>query len=137
MFREKCKNCRMRLTCRNSALGWIFFLIGLIATVSMRVIEPLRIIDTVYAKLAWYVGVAGFFLFFLYKYKALVDRSKVIKQSRLDEKIASSSRLSQEDYKTLSEMLCSQDNWMERTNFQVIFILSAVALALALWNDLL
>lgn len=135
MAKPKCESCGMRQVCRDSSLSWVLFFIGLIATIALRVIEPIRAISPLYAKLSWYIGVAGFFLFFIYKYRVLLKRSRIIKETGLAGKLASSEKLSEKEYRLLSEIVCSQDSWMERYNFFAIFILSALALAVALWFD--
>jgi uncharacterized membrane protein len=137
MANPECKSCRMRGVCRDSKTSWMFFFIGVIATIALRIIEPVRAVNPFYAKISWYVGVTGFFLFFVYKYLELNKRSKIIRETGLKEKLASSAKLSDDEYMLLSEIVCSQGNWKERANFLVIFTLSAVALALALWIDLI
>jgi len=86
----------------------------------------------VYGKVSWYIGVFGFFVFFIFKYREARARAKVIKATDLKDKLASSEKLLPEDYTLLSSIVCSQDNAKERANFFVIFALSAVALAYAL-----
>ncbi|MFH0859789.1 MAG: hypothetical protein V1921_01175 [Candidatus Altiarchaeota archaeon] len=136
MTRPVCETCGMRHVCRDSSASWIFFLIGIIATISLRIIEPLRNISPSYAKISWYVGVTGFLLFFIYKYRILKQKSEVIRETGLKDKLFASSKLTTEDYTLLSEIVCSQDNWKERANFMVIFALSGLALLVALWFEL-
>jgi len=135
MSKPECKSCGFRGVCRDSAASWVFFSIGVVATVAMRVIEPLRSVSPLYGKISWYVGVAGFLLFFIYKYLGSRRRSEVIRLSGLKEKLESNSGLTAVDYGVLAELVCSEDNWKERVNFFVIFALSAAALAVALWMD--
>ncbi len=130
-----CATCGMHKVCRQSRLSWIFFFIGVLATVAMRVIEPLRSINPVYGKASWYVGVGGFLVFFIYKYRILRLRSKLIKDSELKVKLSKSGGLATADYHLLSELVCSQDNWGERANFFIIFALSGIALAVAAYFD--
>ena len=133
----KCEGCRLKNVCKQSRLSWIFFLTGLVATVAMRIIEPVRTIDPLYAKLSWYVGVGGFFIFFVYKYKNMKDRSKLIRDSGIKEKLVGNTPLKEDEYLLLAEIVCSQDSWRDRTNYLVIFGLSAVAIAAALYFDLI
>ncbi|MFH1055989.1 MAG: hypothetical protein V1744_07860 [Candidatus Altiarchaeota archaeon] len=136
MANPDCKSCRLNSACRDSKASWVFFFIGVIATVALRIIEPIRVFNPLYGKMAWYVGVAGFLLFFIYKYNALKKTSTLIQEAGLKEKLASASPLSEYDYSLVSEIVCAQDNWKERTNYFVIFVLSAAALLFALWVDL-
>jgi len=103
----------------------------------MRIIEPLNLVNPFYGKLSWYVGVAGFFLFFIYKYKEMKARSRVIEELELVPKLASERPLRKEERMLLAELVCSQNSWKERANFFAIFLLSALALVFALYMDLL
>jgi hypothetical protein len=133
---KKCESCSLRGVCRESTASWIFFMVGLIATIAMRIIEPLNVFSPVYGKISWYVGVLGFTLFFLYKYRVLLGQNRIILETGLKEKLSSHGNLSDGDFALLSQILCSQYNWKERVNFIAIFSLSALALALALYTDL-
>jgi hypothetical protein len=126
----------MKAVCRDSRISWLFFIVGLIATIALRVIEPLRLFDPLYAKVSWYVGVSGFFLFFAYKYAGILRTSRLVRESGLMERIHCKSKLSEGDYSLLAGVICAQDNWKERVNYFAIFLLSAAALAVALWFDL-
>lgn len=136
MTKPGCSACAARGLCASSKASLVFFLVGLIATVAMRVIEPLRALDPSYGKAAWYVGVTGFFLFFVYKYRELAARSALINDNRLKEKLAKEKPLTKDDYAILSALVCSQDNRKERINFFVIFSSSAVVLLIALYFEL-
>lgn len=137
MGKPVCVNCRYRGVCRESGTSWIFFFIGIIATVALRGIEPVRSLNPMYATLLWYVGVAGFLLFFVYKYRVLVRRSKIIRETGLVDKLVQREGLSDSEYELMSQIVCSQDNQKERINFFVIFALSAVALIFALVRDVI
>jgi hypothetical protein len=136
MSANSCRTCPARGVCRDCAASWFFFVVGLIATVALRVIEPLNSINPLYGKIAWYVGISGFILFFLYKYRVLQGQSRMIEESGLKERLSTHSKLSRADFELMSGILCSQYNWKERVSFIAIFGLSAVALAFALYKDL-
>ena len=135
MGNKKCKNCSQRNVCRDSLTSWVFFLIGIIATVALRVIVVVEEIDPTYGRIAWYIGVIGFILFFIYKFKLLRESAGIIKKSGLRHKLAEEGELNKREYELLSELVCAQDNWRERANFFVIFFLSSVALLLAIYID--
>ena len=88
-----------------------------------------------YGKAAWYIGVGGFFIFFLYKYKGIVSRDKVIRQNNLVEKIRQQDRLTQNDYELVGAILCGLGSKKEQINYFFIFGLSAVALIIAAYID--
>ena len=62
---DRCLNCAEHKNCKDSFVSWVFFIIGIIATVAIRVVTVLIYLDPIYAKIAWYIGVMGFFLFFV------------------------------------------------------------------------
>ena len=132
---NKCTNCVERKRCRDSCTSWIFFIIGLIATIAIRVVTVLISVDPIYAKIAWYVGVAGFFLFFAYKYRVSQARSRLIARRKLVEKISQRERLTDEDYGLIGAIFCALSSRKERINYIFIFGLSAVALILAVYLD--
>lgn len=135
MEKPVCASCGMRGACRNSAASWLFFFIGIIATIAMRIIEPLNLLNPLYGKLAWYVGVSGFFLFFVYKYREMKVRSRLIEELGLIPTLASERPLGKEERMLLAELVCSQNSWKERANFFAIFSLSALALIFSLYMD--
>ena len=137
MNERKCINCSERQRCRDSYASWIFFIIGLIATIAMRVVTVLMDANPFYGKIAWYIGVAGFILFFIYKFKVAQARTGLINQKDLVRKINEKSRLSEEDYKAISGILCSLSSRKERINYIFIFVLSGLALILAFYVDFL
>lgn len=89
-----------------------------------------------YAKVAWYIGVGGFFLFFVYKFRINQARHNAISQRRLLDKINLKEKLSQEDYDLLGAILCALSSGKERINYMFIFALSALALLFAIYIDL-
>ena len=64
MHDQKCINCAEYKKCKENSISWVFFIIGLIATISIRAVTVLVHIDPVYGQIAWYVGVLGFLIFF-------------------------------------------------------------------------
>ena len=80
---KKCINCPEYSRCRDTYVSWIFFVIGLIATIAIRVVTVLIHINPLYGKTAWYIGVSGFLLFFIYKFNVNQARSKLIEEKIL------------------------------------------------------
>ena len=132
---QKCINCGERKRCKESSASWFFFIIGLIATIALRVVTVLMHINPVYGKISWYTGIGGFFLFFLYKFNISQSRMKLIQQQHIVDKIDQEEQLSKNDYKIISEILCSLSSGKERTNYFFIFGLSALALIIAAYID--
>ena len=137
MQKSKCLNCSEYKNCKDSFSSWIFFIIGLIATVGVRVVTVLIHVNPIYARIAWYVGVGGFFIFFIYKFKVSQARSGAITQRRLVDKIKRKEALAGEDYNLIGAILCGLSSKKERINYIFIFGLSAIALILAIYMDFL
>lgn len=132
---KKCITCQEYERCRDSFSSWIFFIIGLIATIAIRVVTVLIHLNPIYGKIAWYIGISGFLVFFIYKFKVGQARSRLIEKGNLMEKINHKRQLNDEDYKAMSAVLCALTSKKERINYFFIFGLSAVALILAVYFD--
>ena len=132
---KKCLDCVEYKNCRDSYASWFFFILGLIATVAVRMVSLLLHLNPIYAKLAWYIGVGGFFLFFIYKFRVNQQRSKAIRQRDLVNKINTGTALTEPDYNLIGAILCGISSNKERINYLFIFILSAAALILAVYID--
>jgi len=137
MKNKKCENCIEAERCRDSHVSWIFFIIGLVATIAIRAVTVLMHLNPVYAKVAWYIGVGGFFLFFVYKFRVNQVRSDLIAQQELVDKVSSRQQLTEENYNLVSAILCALSSRKERINYFFIFGLSAIALLLAVYMDFL
>ena len=135
MNKKKCENCAEYRRCRDSYASWIFFIIGLIATIAVRAVTVLMHVNPVHGKIAWYIGIVGFLLFFIYKFKVSHARTELIKRAGLVDKIVDEKELTKEDYKLIGSLLCSVSSNKEKVNYFFIFALSAVALILAVYMD--
>ncbi len=135
MKNKKCIDCSEYKNCRDSFTSWIFFIIGLVATVAIRVVTVLMHMNPIYAKIAWYIGVGGFFLFFVYKFRVSQTRTRAISQRNLVDKINQGQQLTEEDYSLIGKILCALSSRKERINYIFIFGLSALALFLAIYMD--
>ena len=133
--KTKCINCVERRRCQNNFAAWIFFIIGMIAALAIRVVTVLMHFDPRYGKIAWYIGVIGFLAFFIYKFRLYNYRLKVIRQNALVDKVQDNKTLTQEERNVLAAMLCSLSSKKESINYLVIFILSALALVAAVYFD--
>ncbi len=133
----KCINCVEYKRCREGWASWIFFIIGLIATIAIRIVTVLTHVNAIYAKIAWYVGVGGFFIFFIYKFRVIQIRSELIGQRNLVDKIRHEKQLTKDDYNLIGAILCALSSKKERINYFFIFGLSAAVLILAIYLDFL
>jgi len=137
MKNKKCLSCTEYKRCKDSYASWIFFILGLVATIAMRVVTVLMHMNPIYGKIAWYIGVGGFFAFFVYKFRVSRGRFRAISERNLLDKIGEARELTKEDYSLISAILCGLSSRKERINYLFIFVLSAVTLVLALYIDVL
>ncbi len=135
MQENKCINCSERKRCKDNFTSWIFFTIGLIATISVRLVIVLMHLDPLYGKIAWYIGISGFFLFFAYKFRINQTRSKIIIQKKLVHKLAGQGQLNKEENELIAAILCSLISKKEMLNYFFIFALSALSLIVAIYFD--
>ena len=135
MSSNRCIHCSEYHNCKDSFTSWIFFIIGLIATVAVRVVTVLIHVDPVYAKIAWYIGVTGFFAFFVYKFRISQNRTRAIQKQNIVDKINRHEQLRDDDFSLIAAILCGLSSRKEMINYFFIFGLSAVALLLALYMD--
>lgn len=135
MKNDKCINCSEYKNCRDSFKSWIFFIIGLIATVSVRLVSLFIDYNVLYAKMAWYAGVIGFFIFFLYKFRVETNRAKLIIGKNLMNKIRDNKQLEKDDYGLVSSILCGLSSNKDRINYIFIFGSSILALLFAIYAD--
>jgi len=135
MNRTSCKNCPDKSICKDSFASWIFFIIGIIATLAIRIVTLIMHFDPLYGKISWYIGVGGFFIFFMYKFKVLNERSKKINRQNILGKINRKEDLNDNDYYLIRVILCNINSNKERINYLFIFILSALTLVIVFYID--
>lgn len=134
-MKKKCHNCSQYSNCKDSFLSWVFFVIGMVATIAVRVVTVLMHLRPIYGQIAWYVGIGGFFVFFAHKFKVDRSRYKMIVKEELKEKIIKNSQISQADRQFIGSLLCSLSSNKDQINYFLIFASSAIALVLALYFD--
>ena len=132
---KKCIDCAQYKNCKDTHTSWVFVVIGMIATISIRVVTVLMHINPIYGKIAWYIGVGGFLVFFVYRFKVSQGRAKLINQKGLMDKITNQKQLAKDDYDNIEELLCGLVSKKERVNYFFIFIVSALALLFAVYLD--
>jgi hypothetical protein len=137
MLKSACVNCSEYKRCKEGYASWIFFIIGMIATIAVRVVTVLAHLNPIYGQIAWYIGVAGFFIFFVYKYRVDRARYKLIVKANLMDKIQHQDLISRQDRELISSILCALSSNKDRINYFIIFASSALALVIAFYFDLI
>lgn len=131
------KDCPGYRECKDNLSSWLFFLTAIIATIALRIIEPLNNFDPIFGKIAWYIGVSGFFIFFMYKFIVDHKRSKLIKKQDIANKIRYNRKLNHDDYELLNGVLCRLLSNKDKLNFFFISFFSVLALLIAIYFDLM
>ncbi|MBU0548076.1 MAG: hypothetical protein KJ710_04935 [Candidatus Omnitrophica bacterium] len=137
MFKPKkeCLNCKAADRCRDTTISWVFLFIGVVATISIRVVNLVLSFGLFWPKFFWYLGVAGFFLYFLYKFR----QDKLLRQEldkyQIHNKILSSQVLDASERDFLHTMLCRLRSNKDAINYFFIFSSSALVIILAVYQD--
>jgi hypothetical protein len=137
MFKPKkqCINCQAENLCRDSALSWVFLFVGVIATISIRVVNLVLHFGTFWPKFFWYLGVAGFFLYFLYKFRQDRILRQSLSQLQIQSKLLGNQSLESQEKEFLSTMFCRMQSNKDGINYFFIFSSSAIVLLLAIYQD--
>ena len=135
MKKNVCSSCPEARRCAENSVSLVFFFIGIIATISVRAVMVLVHINPVYGQAAWYIGVTGFLVYFLYKFRVDRARSELIDRAGLMAKMSSGGNLSAEDRDTIRAILCALRSKRDSINYLFIFASSALALILAVYLD--
>ncbi|MFH0873764.1 MAG: hypothetical protein V1846_02890 [Candidatus Komeilibacteria bacterium] len=121
----------------NSALRWFYFLAGIIATIAYRIINFLGKFDPIWVNIAWYIGTIGFIIYFAHRFQISERRAKVIADQRLIETVDHTPGLSAREREGLQYVLHSLESSKEKWNYIVIFVVSGLALLVAVYTDFL
>lgn len=132
---KKCLTCSQYQNCKDNFLSFIFFIIGIISAIAIRLVTILADLKPIYGQFSWYVGVLGFLIFFVYKFIIEKRRQRLIKNKDIMNKIAKGQDLTEEERKIISDILCSLTSDKDKINYFVIFFTSAIALIMALYLD--
>jgi len=130
-----CRSCKEFKRCRDSAASWVFLFIGLIATIAIRLVNLVIDYGQFWAKLFWYIGVVGFLVYFLYKFRQDRAVQNELKNLKLADKLLLKEKLSDTDYEFLKTAVCRLKSNKDTINYFFIFFTSAIALILGVVQD--
>lgn len=114
----------------------LYFWVGLVSAVLLRVIIIADHYSAFYAKVIWYLGVAGYLWFFMHRYHIAKRRFSVINDLELLKKIRNRQELSEKDIEGLDYLLWSLSVSKERSNYLIISVFSVISIVLSLVLDL-
>jgi len=133
--KPNCKTCGVREVCQDSAVSWFFLFVGLLATLAIRVVNLVLEISPFWAKFSWYTGVAGFFIYFLYKFRQDRQTQQELLRLKMADKLTQRKTLSPDDYEFLMGAVCRLKSAKDTLNYFFIFLTSGLALILAVYQD--
>jgi len=105
-----------------------FFLTGLMSSICFRILPVANHLWPGSFRPIWYVGVIGYCLFFLYRYRITLKRRRTIIGMDLLAKLKADS-LGTDDREAIRYILSSLTVSKEGLNYLIIFVLSIVAIA--------
>ncbi len=105
-----------------------FFIVGLFSAIAFRAIIVFQHLEPEWVRPVWYIGVVGYFIFFLYRYKITRKRKKAIQEYQLIEKVKANACLTDEDREIVLYLLSSIKSSLEDINYALIFLLSIIAI---------
>lgn len=111
---------------------WIFFSIGILSAFAFRFIIVFHHINPEMVRTVWYIGVAGYTLFFFYRYEISRKRKKAINDFQLLSKISGGECLHGDDRKAAEYLFRSITKSKEDINYFVIFVLSVLTVIIDL-----
>ncbi len=106
-----------------------FFSLGLLSAIAFRAIIIFQQLEPSWVRPVWYMGIIGYLLFFLYRFRITKKRKKAVSDFGLLEKVESNAPLTEEDREALTYLLSSITVSPEDMNYAIIFLLSIVAIA--------
>jgi hypothetical protein len=104
-----------------------FFILGLLSAIAFRSIIIFQGIEPLWVRPVWYIGTAGYFLFFLYRYNISKKRKKAVEKFQLIEKLETNACLTEQDREVVLYLLSSIKFSLEDINYAIIFLLSILA----------
>lgn len=109
-----------------------FFIIGLLSSLSIRLIILFKHLQPDFIRPAWYCGVIGYVFFFAYRYYITLKRKRLIINNGLISKIGSLQELASNDRELLEYVVTSIVKSREHINYMFIFASSIVAIIIDL-----
>jgi hypothetical protein len=109
-----------------------FFVLGLISSIAFRAIILLQKYDPAWVRPTWYVGVFGYMIFFLYRYRISQRRKSTIERTGIVGKLERGDTLSVDDREAALYLVNSIRKSPEDWNYFAIGALSVIAVILDL-----
>lgn len=115
----------------------LIFIIGIIATIAYRLVVVLNHYSSFWVEVSWYIGTVGFIWYFGHRFRIEGRREKLINKLSLVDKIKAGKKLDKNDQEALVYILKGLGTSLARWNYIAIFFFSFLAIAYAIYMDLL
>jgi len=109
-----------------------FFVTGILATLSIRLIIVFKHVNPALIRPAWYAGVMGYIVFFAYRYYITSKRKSLILKHDLPRKIQQLENIDDNDKELLEYLVTSIVSSKEYINYLFIFVSSIAAIVIDL-----
>ena len=123
-------------TLSHSAYRVLIFVVGIIATISYRLVIVLNHYSAAWVEISWYIGTIGFIWYFGHRWRVETKREQLIKRLDLAGKIETGQALGLEEKEALTYILKGLRTSLARWNYIVIFASSFLAIIYAVAADL-
>jgi hypothetical protein len=105
----------------------LFFAIGILSGLAIRSLIVFNHLNKDLIRPAWYFGVAGYMIFFAYRYVISQKRKRLIADAQLIEKLNTGQPLAEADREAVEYILLSISKSRENINYLFIFAMSLLA----------
>ncbi|MBU3906979.1 MAG: hypothetical protein KKA64_01880 [Nanoarchaeota archaeon] len=122
---------------KSNTLSIIFFMLGLIGAIGLRVILWVNNWNALWGKFVWYLAMISYIVFYSYRYYIEEKRRDLIIYNKLRQKLYSNEDISSEDRRKLRTVLDSIMVSKWRLNLIILIVISIIVLAIQLMLDLL
>ena len=133
--KSDCTTCPAFKQCQDSAASWLFLFIGLVSTLAVRLVNIVTGFGPFWPKFTWYLGVGGFFIYFLYKFRQDRAIQRQVGKTDLAQRLRQEEKLTPEDYAFLRATVCRLRSKKDGINYFFIFFTSALSLLVAFYQD--
>ena len=121
----------------HSAYRILIFVVGIIATISYRLVIVLNHYSAFWLEVSWYIGTIGFIWYFGHRWRVETKREQLIKHLDLIGKIEAGQTINLEEKNALIYILKGLRTSLARWNYIIIFVSSFLAIVYAVAADLL
>ncbi|MDD4333254.1 MAG: hypothetical protein PHT51_04025 [Patescibacteria group bacterium] len=115
----------------------LIFVVGVIATIAYRLVIILNYYSSFWVEVSWYIGTIGFIWYFGHRWRIEGRREKLIDELGLVKKIENGKTLNADDKTALVYILKGLSTSLAKWNYIAIFLFSFLAIAYAVYMDLL